>query len=397
MGAFGPRRIELPDTAVPPPPPYRLVDNEFGLLDQTDLVFIDPVGTGFSQAIDDDSKDFFGVDGDLDSVARFIERYLSQNMRWNSPRFLAGESYGTTRAAALALRLHNDGIVLNGLILVSVALNFQTFVFEPGNDLPYILYLPSYAATAHYHQKLQQSVLDLESFLTEVRTFAFDEYAPALLRGSALDPAEKKHIAAKLSQYTGLPEDLICDLKLRIPYMLFAKKVLGRYGFTVGRLDSRYVGADTQSQSAEATRDPSYDAPHGAYASVINDYLRGELGVETTYPYTVLSSAVNESWKWEHDKKLGYINMADALRRALIVNPHMQVLMANGLYDLATPFFAAEYTANQIRLELNAQDNVRLSNYEAGHMMYFHPASLEKLKQDIVKLISDSLQHLGSC
>lgn len=386
LGALGPRRVDMPDTAVPHPPPYRLVDNAFGLLDQSDLVFIDPVDTGFSRPhARDKSETFYSIAGDVDAVAEFIWRYLSKNHRWNSPRFLAGESYGTTRAAALARLLQERGIVLNGLVLLSLALNFQTFVFDVGNELPYILYLPSYAATAWYHDRLPDKPGDLDAFLAEVRAFAIDEYAPALLRGAALEPARREAIAARLARYTGLDAAEILRLDLRIEYLRFAKTVLGRPGHTVGRLDSRYTGPDLDPDARMMQRDPSYDAPLGPFSALINDYLRRVLCYEADEGYEVLSMRVNQAWVWADKSRMGPPNVADDLRRALIANPHLRVVILNGLYDLATPFFAAEYTADHLGVDEQLRANVALRWYPAGHMMYFHPPSLAQMRRDLVE------------
>lgn len=385
LGALGPRRVDLPDTLAPPPPPYRLVDNAFGLLDQTDLVFIDPISTGFSRpAAGDRGEAFYSLEGDVEAVAEFIWRYLNKHHRWNSPRFLAGESYGTTRAVALARRLQERGIVLNGLVLLSLALDFQTFMFEVGNELPYVLYLPSYAAVAYYHDRLPERPAALGPFLDEVRAFAIEEYAPALLRGCALAPERKKALAGKLARYTGLDPAEIERLDLRIEYLHFAKSLLGRPGMAVGRLDARYVGPDSDRNHPQAQRDPSFDAPLGAYTALINDYLRRVLRYEADAGYQVFSMAVNASWNWAEKSRMGYTNVADDLRCTLLANPHLRVIILNGLFDLATPFFAAEYTADHLGIDPDLRANIELTWYEAGHMMYFHPPSLAQMRADLV-------------
>jgi carboxypeptidase C (cathepsin A) len=394
MGAFGPKRIDLPDTVAPPPPPYRLVDNEHGILDLTDLVFIDPVDTGFSRSGGEgEGKDFYNVPKDVEAVSEFIRRYLSRNHRWNSPRFLAGESYGTTRAAALALNLQQKGIVLNGMVLLSLALNFQTFVFEAGNELPYVLYLPSYAATAWYHGKLAEPHESLEALLEDVRRFAIEEYAPALLKGSLLPADEKRRIAERIAAYTGLDAELVHRLDLRVHYMRFAKALLGQPGVTVGRLDGRYVGMDSDPDHHRTQRDPSMDAPYGPYAALINDYLRRSLEFGQDDDYMVFNVKVNQGWSWAKEKGMGYVNAAEDLRKALVSNPHLKVLIANGYYDLATPFFGAEYTASHLNAGPELEKNVRLTYYEAGHMMYFHPPSIAKLREDVASFYGDSLQN----
>ena len=391
LGCLGPRRADIPDTLASPPPPYRLVDNPHGVLDRTDLVFIDPVGTGFSRPVGKtEDKDFHGVKEDVESVGEFIRRWISRNDRWNSAKFVAGESYGTTRAAGLAAYLQDEGVALNGLVLLSLALNFQTFIFEAGNDLPYVLYLPTYAATAWYHDALPSRPDDRDRWLAEVRRFAVREYAPALLQGAGLDAAERDRLAARLAEYTGLPADEIARRNLRIEYLWFARNVLGQGRQTVGRLDSRYVGPDTDPYGQRSARDPSYDAALAPYSALCNDHLRRTLQWESDDEYMVLSMKVNEGWKWQHGDRLGYVNVTEDLRRALISNPHLQVLFVNGIYDLATPFFAAEYTADHLGVDPALRNNVRLTYYDAGHMMYFHPPSLEKLRADLVEFYASA-------
>ncbi|MCB9541826.1 MAG: peptidase S10 [Myxococcales bacterium] len=393
LGALGPRRVDMPDTAVPHPPPYRLVDNAFGLLDQTDLVFIDPVDTGFSRPHATDKRDaFYTIAGDVDAVAEFIWRYLSRHHRWNSPRFLAGESYGTTRAAALARVLQDRGIVLNGLVLLSLALNFQTFVFDVGNELPYIFFLPSYAATAWYHDRLPDKPPDLGAFLAEVRDFAIEEYAPALFRGAALDPDRRDAIAARIARYTGLDKADVLRLDLRVEYLRFAKTVLDRPGYTVGRLDSRYVGPDLDPDARRQQRDPSYDAPLGPFSALINDYLRRVLCYEADEGYEVLSMRVNEAWDWSDKRRMGPPNVGEDLRHALIANPHLRVVILSGLFDLATPFFAAEYTADHLGVEPALRAQIEIKEYAAGHMMYFHPPSLAAMRRDLVAFYRASVR-----
>jgi carboxypeptidase C (cathepsin A) len=383
FGAFGPKRVDLPDEVTARPGGHSLVDNEHGLLDLTDMVFIDPVGTGFSRAAGTaEATEFHAVKSDVESVGEFIWRWLSRNGRWASPKLLAGESYGTTRAGALALYLSSKGVALNGLVLVSVALDFQTFVEAPGHILPHVTYLPSLAATAAYHGRVDVPGGDLDAWLADVRRFATDRYAPALLAGASLSAERKAALAEELSAMTGLAAAAIARRHLRIGYLWFARSVLGEGERTIGRLDGRYVGADLDPTGTELTRDPSMDAAMGAYTAAVNDFLRREVGFDSEEMYEVLSMAVNQGWQW--DNKMGFVDTSDDLRKALIGNPHLRVLFANGLYDLATPFFAAEYTASQLQLTEAVGDRIELTYYPAGHMMYFHPPSLAKLKQDLV-------------
>jgi len=386
-GAFGPRRVDMPDTVPAPPPPYAVVDNPHGLLDLTDLVFIDPVGTGFSlPAGDAKAEDYHGIDPDIESVGELIRRWLDRNGRWASPKLLAGESYGTTRAAGLAGWLQDAGVTLNGLALISLATDFQNFVFEPGNDLPSILYLPAYTAVAWYHHRLPRQPEALGPLLDQVRRFAIEEYAPALLQGARLDPARKHRLARRLHSYTGLPAADLERRELRIDNMWFSRALLGPGPHGVGRLDARYVGPDLDLTGTSLTRDPSYDAALGAFTTVVNDELRRHLGWEQDEPYQVLSGTVNQGWKWERKDRMGFPSTTADLRRALIANPHLQVLFCNGIYDLATPFFAAEHTADHLGVPAELRANLQVALYEAGHMMYFHPPSREKLKADLAAL-----------
>jgi len=317
-------------------------------------------------------------------VGRFIELWLSRTGRWNSAKYVIGESYGTTRAAALAMHLLDRGVVVNGLVLVSVALDFKTLMFEAGNDLPNAMFLPTYTATAHYHGRLPDPPDDLDALLDEVRAFAIDEYMPALMKGARLDQQTKTAVAAKLARYTGLAADDIADRCLRIEDMWFSKNLLPGHGHTVGRLDSRYAGRDHERDAPKTMRDPAFDYLMGPYTALANDYLRRELGWVADEAYTVISLEVNSGWDWKQGDRFGFINVGDDLRRAIISAPHLKVLMMNGLYDLATPFFAAEYTADHIDPTGGANDNLTLTWYEAGHMMYLHPPSLDKMRHDLL-------------
>ena len=391
LGVLGPKRADVPDGLAAPPPPYRLLDNAESIFGETDLVFIDPVGTGFSTALGEtEAKVFHSVKGDVDSIVEFIWRWLGRRGRWNSAKFLAGESYGTTRGAAIAHALQERGVYLNGLALISLALSFQTFVDEPGNDLPFVLYLPSYTATAWFHGRLPDAPETLAPLLDEVRDFAYDVYAPALLRGDRLPLTRRAEVAAQLARYTGLPAEEIERRRLRIAPMWFARAVLGPGENTVGRLDSRFVGPDEDPVATDATRDPSYDGPFGPYAALINDYLRRTLGWGGDDDYAVLSMQVNESWSWADDKRMGYLDVSQDLRRALLANPHLKVLVANGVYDLATPFFASEYTADHLNVDAARRKNVTLTWYDAGHMMYLNDAARAKLRDDLVAFYRDA-------
>ncbi len=393
LGILGPRRVDVPDAAPPGAPPHRLLDNDASILDSTDLVFVDPVGTGYSTPLGETKPSaFHGVREDVESVAEFIRRYMSRHGRWNSPRFLAGESYGTTRAAGLAVHLADEGIVVNGLVLVSAALMFQAFVFETGNDLPHVLYLPSYAATAAYHRALAEHPGDLWLFLDEVQRFAIERYAPALLLGAALPEEQRREIAVALARYTGLSEEWILQNDLRIELHRFCRELLRSRGRIVGRLDSRFTGLDVDPDADPGEHDPSLTYPYGPYAALMNDYLHRELGYTEERRYEVLSFKVNEAWKWhdEKAKRFGYINLAKDLRRAMIQNPHLKVFFANGLYDLATPYFASTHTARHLGREPQIRENVREEFYEAGHMMYLHSPSRGRMRADLTSFYREA-------
>lgn len=392
LGTFGPRRVDIVDARQPAPAPYRLVDNTHSLLDVTDLVFIDPVGTGYSTAVGDtEPKEFFGVEADRKAVADFIRLWTTRNERWNSPKFLAGESYGTTRAAAVLGELHNRGMYMNGVMLISSILNFQTARFETGNDLPYIMFLPTYAATAWYHQEIENRPEDLEAFLREAREFASGEYASALMQGDALEPSRAEEIAERLARYTGLDKDYILSANLRVSIFRFVKELLREERRTVGRLDSRYLGIDRDAAGEGFEHDPSYTAILGPYTAAFNAYVRGELGFETDAEYEILSGKVNRQWNWDTGHRAGYVNVAENLRRVMSANTHLKVFVANGYYDLATPFFATEYTISHLGLEPELRDNVELAYYRAGHMMYLKPESLEALNNDLKAFIRGTL------
>jgi carboxypeptidase C (cathepsin A) len=387
LGALGPRRVAIEDGQILPAPPYELVDNDCGILDLSDLVFIDPVGTGFSRSIGETEGDAYaGVKEDIESVADFIVRWTSANGRWTSPKFVIGESYGTFRAAGLSIALADRGLAVNGLVLVSLALDFQTFLFEPGNDLPNALFLPTYAATAWYHERLPRRPKALGPFLDEARRFAIEEYMPALLQGSRLAASTKRELARELARFTGLDAKVIEGSNLRIEDMWFTKQVLGGDGRTVGRLDSRFVGEDFDRNARTTQRDPSYDAIHGPYGALVNDYLRREIGWDTDDAYEILSGKLNEGWRFKQEKRFGYPSVTSELRRAILMNPQLEVLVCDGLFDVATPFFGSEFTTDHLDLPPDLAQNVRHASYEAGHMMYLHRQSHEKLKRDLAAL-----------
>jgi len=390
LGLLGPRRVVMEFDGGLPKPPYQLTDNEFSLLDETDLVFIDPVSTGYSRPAEGQkAKEFHGFKKDIESVGDFIRLYTSRYGRWLSPKFLIGESYGTTRASALSGYLQErHGLYLNGIMLVSTALNFQTIDFMPGNELPYVLFLPSYAATAWYHHALRIR-RPLQKLLAEVQDFAVNEYAPALMKGNALTRRERQNIVEKLARYTGLSQDYIERANLRISDVRFFKELLRSRGRTVGRLDSRFLGIDRDTLGDGTTNDPSMTNITGPYTAAFNDYVRSELKFEKDIPYEILNGKV---WPWSYaEQENQFVYVSETLRQAMSVNPHLKVFVANGYYDLATPYFATEYVFNHLGLDESLRGNVEMGHYEAGHMMYIHMPALEALKTDLANFIKKAM------
>ncbi len=390
LGAIGPRRIRMNDDGSMPPPPFKMEDNQGTWLDKCDLVFVDPVGTGFSRATKiETARKFNGFTGDIDSVGEFIRLYLARNNRFSSPIFLAGESYGTTRAAGLSGALAARGIALNGVILISSILNFQTARFTKGNDLPFPLFLPTYTATAWFHKKIDPMYQkDLKSTLVEVRKFAEGEYASALMKGDRLTPAEREVIATKLSKFTGLSQSFLLKNDLRIEIQRFTKELRRNDGLTVGRLDSRLTGTDGDLGAVSPEFDPSNAAILGPYTHAMNQYAREDLQYKTDSIYFALGGGILQ---WDYSSAQNqFADTSNALRIAFDRNPYMKVFVASGYYDLATPFFATEYTFAHMGLAAKHHQNITMKEYEAGHMMYIHVPSLLKLKADVAAFIDSS-------
>ncbi len=391
MGMLGPKLVKLNDTGYTKPP-FELMDNQYSLLDETDLVFIDPIGTGYSRPIEgEQSKEFHNLDKDIESLAHFIRLYISRNERWLSPKFLAGESYGTTRSAGLSGYLQEKlGVYLNGLILISSVLDFSTLRFANNNDLPYSLYLPTYTATAYYHKKLSESLLKmpLKELLAEVEDFVANEYLGALWLGSSLAPQTRKDIIVKLSYYTGLSKDFLDKTNLRINIMNFCKELLRNDGKTVGRLDSRFKGVDKSGITANFEFDPSMAAITGPYTATFNDYIRKDLEYKNDIPYEILSYEVFGNWTWGKENE--YVDVSETLRKAISMNPHLKVHVSNGYFDLATPYLATEYTFKHLDLAKELEANISMSYYEAGHMMYLHEPSLKNLKSELLSFINEA-------
>lgn len=394
LGIFGPRRVVLDSDGRPLPPPYSLTDNEYSLLDNSDLVFIDPVSTGYSRPVPGEkSREFHGFKRDIESVGDFIRLYVTRYHRWGSPKFLAGESYGTIRAAGLAGYLQERyGMYLNGLMLISSVLDFQTIAFGPSNDLPYLLFLPTYAATAWYHGKLSDDLQSraLDDVLREVEEFAISNYALALLRGAMLGSNEEDAIVTQVARYTGLSQEYIRRSNLRIDIFRFAKELMRTEGRTVGRLDSRFTGIDRDGVGERPEYDPSIADSTGPFTATINDYVRRELGFQSDLPYEILNPKV---WPWNYsDFENRYVNTAETLRRAMTINPHLKVFVASGYYDLGTPHFAADYTFHHLGLNPTLRANITMKYYEAGHMMYIHQPSLAAMKHDLAEFVQAGIR-----
>lgn len=391
LGAIGPRRVRMQPEGFMPAPPYQLEDNQYTWLDQTDLVFIDPVGTGYSRPAKKElGKKFWSLKGDIASVGEFIRLYLSRYQRWGSPLFLAGESYGTTRAAGLSGYLIEHGIAFNGIVLVSSVLNFQTLEFAKGNDLPYILYLPTYTSTAWYHKKLPADLQKqpLQQVLRQAEEFASGEYTLALPQGDRMTPEQRKKVVAALARFTGLSPEYLEESNLRVEHEHFTKELLRDQNRTVGRLDSRFTGLDLSGVSETPDFDPSMAAIRPPYTAMFNNYVREDLGYKSDLEYFILGGFF-KSWEWGNAGE-GFPDVSEALRSAFAKNNYMKLFVANGYYDLATPFYATQYTLNHLNLDPSLRKNVTLGYYEAGHMMYIRQDSLEKLHADISKFLSSS-------
>lgn len=390
LGALGPKRVMLGEGGEMPAPPFRVADNEYTWLKFTDLVFIDPIGTGFSRPAAEEKKEqFHGLKEDAESVGDFIRRYTTQAKRWLSPKFLAGESYGTTRAAALSGYLQDTyGMYINGLALISSVLDFQTVRFSENNDLAYVLYLPTYTATAWYHKKLAPDLQkNLDAALAEAREFALHDYLLALAKGDRLPEAERMMIAEKLARLTGIDKEYILRANLRVHGQRFTKELLREEHRTVGRLDSRFKGIDRDAAGENTDYDPSYNAViYGPFSAAVNDHLRSTLRYENDLPYEILTGKVHP-WNWGSANG-GFPNVAETMRVAMTKNRHLKVFVANGYYDLATPFFATEYTFDHLGLDVSLHGNITMHYYPAGHMMYIEKPSLVKMTADVEQFFS---------
>jgi len=394
LGALGPRRTELTDRGEAPLPPYRLVDNEATWLDATDLVFIDPISTGYSRsAPDEDPKQFHGFKEDLASVGDFIRLYTSRNTRWASPKFIIGESYGTTRAAGLSDYLQERyGFYVNGIILVSSILDFSTARFAPGNDRPYPLFLPTYTAAAWYHKKLPTDLQNkpLTDVLRESENFASNQYLLALNRGDQLDENQRKELANNLARFTGLPADTIAQWNFRIPARRFFFDLLKDKNRSIGRYDARFTGIRYEPGTEDYDFDPSYEAVLGPYCAMMNDYVRRELKFESDLPYEMIADV--RPWNFANVAQNQYLDVADDLRKAMSRNPYLKLWVCCGYYDLATPYYAAETVLHGMQLDPSIRDNLRITFYEAGHMVYINHPSLLQFRKDAAAFMQDALK-----
>lgn len=392
MGMLGPKRVKLNDDAQPVPPPGRLIENEYSLLDLTDLVFIDPVSTGFSRPAKGENKQqFHGYTEDLQSVGEFIYFYTSKYNRWLSPKFLLGESYGTLRAAGLSGHLQDRYYMdINGIALVSSVLDFQTISFSENNNLPYMLFFPGYTATAWYHKKLDKKLQrqQLEKVLVEAEQFAMNDYAEALLKGASLSKSDRKAVVKRYAELTGLSEEFVERSNLRVSMSRFGKELLRDKYRTVGRFDSRYIGIDGDAAGEHYEYDASAAALFGPFTAVLNHYLRSELKVESEKVYEILTGNVHP-WNYKQFQNR-YVNATETLRESMSKNPYMKVFVASGYYDLATPYYATDYTLSQLNLAPAIRDNISVRYYSGGHMMYVHEPSLKKLRHDLERFYKSS-------
>jgi len=383
MGALGPKRVKLENDGTATPPPYDIIDNEYSWLNKSDMVFIDPVATGFSRAAGGENpKQFHGYVEDVQSVGNFIRSFLSKYERWGSPKFLAGESYGTIRASGLAKYLQDSyRIYINGIFLISPVLNFGTNDYYVGNDLPRALYIPSYTAAAWYHKKLAPELQqNLQKALQESEAFAMNEYALALLKGDWLTAAEKEKVAEKMSYYTGLSKAYILQANLRVEENRFYKELRRKDGLTIGRLDARFTGRDLDDAGENVSYDPSFTNIDGPFTSAMNDYFQKHLNFKDEKPYNIFGSV----YPWNYNNVQNqFLNVAESLRDAMHKNPALKVYVGSGYYDFATPYFTAKYDVAHMFLRPELQSNVKHFFYNSGHMYYINIPDMIQFKKDV--------------
>ncbi|WP_432948922.1 S10 family peptidase [Kribbella sp. CA-253562] len=386
LGLLGPRRVVSGDAGELAPPPYGLVDNAETLLQHSDLVFIDPVSTGYSRAVEGEKPgEYHGFTPDLESVGEVIRLWASRNGRWMSPKFLAGESYGTTRAAALVAHLQNrHGMYFNGVMLISAVLEFGTLDFTPGNDLPFALFLPSYAAAAHYHGLIPDR--ELSELLADAEHFAAGRYPYALAQGNRLPAEERAQIVERLAGLTGLSPDYVDRVDLRIEHTRFFAELLRSRRQVIGRLDSRFTGWEADAAHEVSVDDPSMRAIMGPYTAALNHYVRAELEYLNDLPYEIISGDASKDWSFKEFEN-NHVTVADKLAEAMRANPHLKVHIASGHYDCATPYFATEHTVARLQIPAELHDNIELHYYPAGHMMYVHEESRLRQSKDLAAFV----------
>ena len=395
MGALGPKRAVVNDPDFTPAAPYRLEENPFSIIDVTDVVMMDPVGTGLSQPVGDaEGKDFWGVEQDIKAISLFIRQYITENQRWNSPKYLLGESYGTMRNAGVMNYLQQRmGMAMNGVIMVSAVFDLRTLTFQDGDDISYIVNLPTYAAVAWYHNKIPDKTDDLETFIEKAREFASGPYSAALMKGDRISETEMKDIAGQLSALTGLSEKYLIQSNLRVTEPEFAQELLREDGQTVGRLDGRFIGINQDLLTQRAQYDPQSAAISPGYTAAFMEYYYNELGVNRQHTYhTSAYAREGFNWDWTRGRR-GWptgVNTGPDMAEAMTRDPNVKVLVINGIYDLATPFYGVEYSIDHLELEPEIKDNIIMTYFEAGHMMYTHQPSLEKFKKVIADFIAQT-------
>tara|TARA_R110001632_G_scaffold16353_2_gene53023 strand:+ start:3087 stop:4589 length:1503 start_codon:yes stop_codon:yes gene_type:complete len=397
FGVLGPKRVEINDPNYTKAAPYKVVNNEFSILDKADLVMIDPIGVGFSKPIGESKwEDFWGVEQDIRSIGLFIEQFLIRSEKFNAPKYLLGESYGTFRNAGLVKHLQDKGISMNGVIMVSAVFELQHLLFGPGDDVAYLIHFPAYAATAWYHNKVKDKGDNLESFIMDVRKFTENEYAHALLKGDQLTASEKNAVAQKLEDYSGVSKNYWLKANLRVRNEEYFQELLRQEGLTVGRLDSRFTGINEDLLSQNAQTDPQSDAISSPYISAYKDYLYNDLKVRKDLSYTTSTGSRKDfKWDWNHSGNVIWnaqvaVSTLPDMTSAMKRNPNLKILILNGYYDLATVFYGVEYSINHMGLDSELKKNIIMKYYEAGHMMYTHKPSMVKFKRDVDEFIDQT-------